>query len=150
MNDLYKAGEKSREEWESYLVSGQRDSVESILEFAKRVTEFKANCDKKQGGSTFAADVQAWNGLNQSSASRLLTIGKALPELMRRSHKLPNSENIIYDISLLAAESVNKKTGGINAFDAAIEADIIKPDVTGRLRLPGVPLFRFCVSSYRQ
>lgn len=110
--------------WQYYLQVAQRNSVESIIEFGRRVYEYYLECqhDRTRGGSVFTENAKAWLGLSQSASAKWRMIGERSDELITNSNKLPNAERTIYLIASLP-DDVRQR---------AFEDGTINPDWTQR------------------
>jgi len=89
----------TKEEWREYLQEGYKRTAESIIEFGKRMYEYKQSCETTSGGSTFSKDVEAWLNMSPSAASKWCKIGKNAEKLFRHTKNLPSSHETIYLLS---------------------------------------------------
>ena len=112
---------RSQDDWREYLQEGQRRSVEGILEFGKRIYEYKLACPKKQGGSTFKRDIKAWLGMNDEVSRQWAKIGERFGnELPGKTWNFPSNYDTVYRLALLTPEQ----------FAQALEEKVINPECT--------------------
>jgi hypothetical protein len=126
----------TQEAWRDYLQVAQRNSVESILEFGRRVYEYYLECqhDRTQGGSVFTRNAQEWLGLSEYGVKQCKAIGERAEELVANSNKLPNAEKTIYLIATLPDETRHRllEDGTINEKVTQRELTEIKRKLSGR------------------
>ena len=110
----------TRDQWREYLQEGQRNSIEAILDYGKRIYEFKQSCPGKQGGSTFAQDVKEWLGMSNQSANHWVKIGENNKTLLYYNKVLPPSRGSIYQLTTLTDEQ----------FQNGLDEGVINPEAT--------------------
>lgn len=137
-NNIVPFGHKTDNEWKEYLKSGQQHTADSILEFAKRVAEYKSECDTVPGGTEFSKNVSEWLNMTRDMAVRWSAIGDD-SRLCTAVHKLPPSMSTIYTLTTLddkkfkKAESTNLITpqltrAKLTAFKRSFNPPLPKPE----------------------
>jgi len=111
-------------DWEDVLLVAHNrmvsTSVPAILEFAKEVAAFKADCQTKQGGTDFSEKVQEWLGMSQPIAEKWARIGSGSNLFTLGITSLPPSMSTIYQLTTLSEEVIEQ----------AIEEGKIHPEMT--------------------
>lgn len=108
--------------WKNELISLQRKSAESIVEYCKAIHEYSMECDGVKGGSTFTKDMKDWLGVSSTQASKLKKIGEKSALLSRIRESLPASRESLSIISDMDDNLIQK----------AIREKIINPEATAK------------------
>ena len=98
----------TRDDWCGYLQSGQHEAAGSMIEYCKRIHEYKLSCPSTKGGSTFTADCLEWLGIDKDTSSRLSLIGSKYVLLSGASLMLPESPDALNQLRRLPEDAFNK------------------------------------------
>lgn len=118
---------KNSDEWRGYLSEGRDNSVKALLDFGKRVQEYKQSCKVKQGGTEFASNMKEWLGMSKQVSMEWARIGEEGSLRMFGDHmdSIPASKGALYRIATLNEDDFEDgiAEGAINS--EATAADIM-------------------------
>ena len=129
---------KTNHEWKEYLQEGQSKTARSILEYTRRIYEFKEYCCNNVGGSDYKYYCKEWLGISSSTINKLSRIGRHYDELILVVDELPCSANAILKIvsvSKIGLKLLSDKVITKNSSAKEIEAhiwNITHPDYQSR------------------
>ncbi len=120
------------ENWETRLTTAYQQMVETsvpaILDFAKEVAAFKADCKTIQGGTDFSKKVKELFGMSRPVAEKWALIGES-EKLFAARTSLPPSMETLYMLTTLPEDTLDQAIddGTVNSDMTRVNVRALKP-----------------------